>query len=181
MGWGRKAAMWQKTVAAALVLCGTQGFGYALCQEMQCLLYHDTEQKQLLLYMTREIAFLHRPMQELLEHISEKLQEPYRGLTASVAQEMRKDDGRGLHTIWQEQLEKLRESRYYPIQAINHLAGIGECLGCEEAELQLASLRLQMEELDEEIEKLKCRKEERSRLIQTLSLLTGIFCIVLFW
>ena len=51
--------MWQKTVAAALVLCGAQGFGYALCQEMKCMLYHDTEQKQMLLYMTREIAFLH--------------------------------------------------------------------------------------------------------------------------
>ena len=35
--------MWQKTVAAALVLCGAQGFGYALCQEMKCMLYHDTE------------------------------------------------------------------------------------------------------------------------------------------
>ena len=54
--------MWQKTVAAALVLCGAQGFGYALCQEMKCMLYHDTEQKQMLLYMTREIAFLHRPI-----------------------------------------------------------------------------------------------------------------------
>ena len=48
--------MWQKTVAAALVLCGAQGFGYALCQEMKCMLYHDTEQKQMLLYMTREIS-----------------------------------------------------------------------------------------------------------------------------
>ena len=70
--------MWQKTVAAALVLCGAQGFGYALCQEMKCMLYHDTEQKQMLLYMTREIAFLHRPIQEILEQIGEKLQEPYR-------------------------------------------------------------------------------------------------------
>ena len=65
--------MWQKTVAAALVLCGAQGFGYALCQEMKCMLYHDTEQKQMLLYMTREIAFLHRPIQEILEQIGEKL------------------------------------------------------------------------------------------------------------
>ena len=63
--------MWQKTVAAALVLCGAQGFGYALCQEMKCMLYHDTEQKQMLLYMTREIAFLHRPIQEILEQIGE--------------------------------------------------------------------------------------------------------------
>lgn len=172
--------MWQKTVAAALVLCGAQGFGYALCQEMKCMLYHDTEQKQMLLYMTREIAFLHRPIQEILEQTGEKLQEPYRSLTLEVACQMKKEDGRSLHTLWNEQTYKLRERRYYPTAAMDNLARIGECLGCEEDEMQIASLRLLMGNLDEEIEKLKCRKEERSRLIQTLSLLAGIFCIVLF-
>ena len=172
--------MWQKTVAAALVLCGAQGFGYALCQEMKCMLYHDTEQKQMLLYMTREIAFLHRPIQEILEQRGEKLQEPYRSLTLEVACQMKKEDGRSLHTLWNEQTYKLRERRYYPPAAMDNLARIGECLGCEEDERQIASLRLLMGNLDDEIEKIKCRKEERSRLIQTLSLLAGIFCIVLF-
>ena len=37
-----------------------------------------------------------------------------------------------------------------------------------------------MEHMEEEIEDIKSRKEERSRLIQTLSLLAGVFCIVLF-
>ena len=122
--------MWQKTVAAALVLCGAQGFGYALCQEMKCMLYHNTEQKQMLLYMTREIAFLHRPIQEILEQTGEKLQEPYRSLTLEVACQMKKEDGRSLHTLWNEQTYKLRERRYYPPAAMDNLARIGECLGC---------------------------------------------------
>ena len=46
--------------------------------------------------------------------------------------------------------------------------------------MQIASLTLISKELEEEIEDIKSRKEERSRLIQTLSLLAGVFCIVLF-
>ena len=68
---------------------------------------------------------------------------------------MKKEDGRSLHTLWNEQTYKLRERRYYPPAAMDNLARIGECLGCEEDEMQIASLRLLMGNLDEEIEKIK--------------------------
>ena len=172
--------MWQKTIAAILVLCGAQGFGYALCQEMQCMLYHDTEQKQMLLYIIREISFLHRPMEEIFSNIGEKLQEPYRKVITDIAEEMGTECGRGLHAIWQENVSQMQQKKKYPKKAIEHMYKIGECLGCEEDDMQIASLTLISKELEEEIEDIKSRKEERSRLIQTLSLLAGVFCIVLF-
>ena len=172
--------MWQKAIAAVLVLCGAQGFGYALCQEMQCILYHDLEQKQMLLYIIREISFMHRPMEEIFSKIGERLQQPYGEMVTDVAKQMETEYGKGLHEIWRERVFQMQRERKYPDRAIEHLCKIGESLGCEEDDMQIASLTLLSKELEEEIENIKSRKEERSRLIQTLSLLAGIFCVVLF-
>ena len=38
---------------------------------------------------------------------------------------MKKEDGRSLHTLWNEQTYKLRERRYYPPAAMDNLARIG--------------------------------------------------------
>lgn len=172
--------MWEKAVAATLVLTGAQGFGFALCQEMQCRLYHDKEQKQMLLYITGEITFLHRPMQEIFFCISNRLQEPYRTFTRTVAERMEEERGKGLHSIWEEEVNHMQHTRSYPEKAMLHLHKIGACFGCEEDELQIATITLMQKELEEEIESIKQGKEEKSRLIQTLSLLAGVFCIVLF-
>ena len=144
------------------------------------MLFHDMEIKQMLLYMNREIAFLHRPMQEIFACISERLQEPYRTLTGTVAERMNRERGKGLSVIWEEEVKKLLADKAYPQKALLHLEKIGACFGCEEDELQIASLTLVGKELEEEMEGIKSRKEEKSRLIQTLSLLAGVFCIVLF-
>lgn len=170
--------MWQKAVAGILVLCGTQGFGYAMCQEMKCLLYHDTEQKQMLLNMIGEISYLHRPMQEILERQQERIGSPYREFAASAARSM--NEGVCLRTIWSRQLEELQRGNRYPKKALEQLSRIGECLCFEDDGQQLNALKLLVAELEEEIGRIRSRKEERSRLIHTLSLLTGIFCIVLF-
>ena len=119
-------------------------------------------------------------MEEIFSNIGEKLQEPYRKMIADIAEQMGTECGRGLHTIWQESVSQMQQKRKYPKKAIEHMYKIGECLGCEEDDMQIASLTLISKELEEEIEDIKSRKEERSRLIQTLSLLAGVFCIVLF-
>ena len=80
-------SLWGKIIAGMLVLIGTQGFGMALSQEMKCLLYHMNEQKQMLFYIEREIAFLHRPMQEIFLSLSERLQKPYDSFLKKVALE----------------------------------------------------------------------------------------------
>lgn len=46
--------------------------------------------------------------------------------------------------------------------------------------MQMESLKLLETELAEEIDSRSEEKEEKSRLIRTLSLLAGIFCIILF-
>lgn len=172
--------MWGKIIAGLFILIGTQGFGLALSQEMKCFLYHLNEQKQMLFYMMREITFLHRPMQEIFLSMSERLQKPYDTFIGDVAQRMEDGSGKSLQEIWNEEIEKLEKNRCYPKKTFIYLKKMKRCFHCEEDEMQKESFAMLSEEIEEEISKIKKGKEEKDRLIRTLSLLAGILCIVIF-
>lgn len=172
--------MWEKAVAATLVIIGTQGFGCALCQEMQSKLYHEKEEKQMLLYMRNEIEFLHRPLQEIFDEIKDKVKEPYGTFLKNVSKRMQQGDGKTLKCLWYEELCKLEKGKSYPKEAMEYLKRIGENLGAAQDTFQSSALKLLQMELEDDINKNKKIKDEKTKLIQTLSLITGVFCVIVF-
>ncbi|MCM1184354.1 MAG: stage III sporulation protein AB [Roseburia sp.] len=161
-------------------MLGASGFGWSLCQEMKRMLFHLEEQKRMLLYIEREISFMHRPMQENLVSVSGRLREPYHSFVLEVAARMEERDGKSLRDIWHDRAEQGRRRGEYPAEAVRMLHRMEEVLGCEEDKMQIEALRLLETELAELAALRAKEKEEKSRLIQTLSVLAGIFCIVLF-
>ena len=172
--------MWEKTFAGMCVMLGATGFGWSVCQEMKRVLFHLEEQKHMLLYIQREISFMHRPMQEIFVSVSSRLKEPYQSFVLAVSASMEERDGRTLREIWRSGVEALQKNGDCPNEAARMLHRMEECLGCEEDKMQVDALGLLEAELSELINARAKEKEEKSRLIQTLSVLAGIFCIVLF-
>ena len=173
-------SLWGKIVAGLFILMGTQGFGMALSQEMKCFLYHLDEQKRMLFYIMREISFLHKPMQEIFLSLPERLQKPYDNFIEDVARRMDDETGKSLQEIWDEEIENLEKNRCYPKKTFLYLRKIKRCFHCEEDQMQKESFAMLSEEIEEEINRIKKGKEEKDRLIRTLSLLAGILCIVIF-
>lgn len=172
--------MWEKAIAGLCVMTGAFGFGYALCQEMNRVLFHLNEQKRLLLYMINEISFMHRPMQEIFGAAGDRLKEPYKSFTLKITECMEERSGKNLQEIWAGEIKLLQKSGECPKAAIGTLLRMGESFGCEEDKMQIDALRLIEAELSEEISVRTQEKEEKSKLIRTLSVLAGLFCIVLF-
>lgn len=173
-------SLWGELVAGMLVLIGAQGFGTALSQEMKCILYHMNEQKQMLFYIEREIAFIHRPMQEIFLSLSERLQKPYDSFLKRVAEKMEDGSGRGLSSIWKEEIDELYRHGGYPKKTFFYLSQMTRCFCCEEDEMQKEVFAMLSHEVGEELKKMRREKAEKDRLIRTLSLLAGILCIVIF-
>ena len=172
--------MWQKAVAGICVMVGAFGFGLSLCQEINSVLLHFKEQRRMLLFIYREISFLHRPMQEIFAAVGERLKEPYPDFLMAVSKSMEQRSGKNLQEIWREEAEQLQKEGACPKEAVKMLLRIGECFGCEEDKMQMESLKLLETELADEIDSRSEEKEEKSRLIRTLSVLAGIFCIIIF-
>lgn len=180
MEWGGDVSLWGELVAGMFVLIGAQGFGKALSQEMKCILYHMNEQKQMLFYIEREIAFIHRPMQEIFLSLSERLKKPYDSFLKRVSDKMEDGSGKGLSSIWKEEIDALYKNGGYPKKTFYYLSQMTRCFGCEEDEMQKQAFAMLSHEIGEELEKMRKEKAEKDRLIRTLSLLAGILCIVIF-
>lgn len=169
--------MWQKFVASACVMTGALGFGWSLCSEMSNQIWHLKQQKQILLYISGEITYLHRPMEEIFDMISTKAESPYDQFLKEVSQRMKERNGKSLISIWNESIQStvglIQTGRDYLIK-------MGDCFAYEGEQLQVQALGLFETELDSEIDRLTQKKNENSRLIKALSTLTGILCIILF-
>lgn len=172
--------MWQKLVACACVMTGAVGFGSALCGEMSNELRHLELQKQIVSYMKGEISYLHRPMEEVLDIISERTEPPYDVFLKNISESMKERSGIGLMSLWKAEADSLKEKGEISDRAFCYLRQMGKCFGCEGDMLQTETLGLFERELDLEIGKRLKKKEENDRLIRALSALTGILGIVFF-
>ncbi|MBE5877587.1 MAG: hypothetical protein E7290_11960 [Lachnospiraceae bacterium] len=172
--------MWYQAIAGGLVMAGAYGFGMALCQDMRCLLYHFEEQKRMLLYFERETDFLHRPIQESFDVIADRLATPYKELALGIADAMKNSQGMCFREIWRGKTEELAKGNSYPEKAMEYLRRIGDGIGSEEDTLQVELCAILRKELEEEMDKLKFERAQKSRVIHTLSLVSGILCVVMF-
>lgn len=161
-------------------MTGAFGFGYALCQEMNNVLFNFKEQKRLLLYIINGISFMHMPMEEILRTSGDRLKEPYRAFASKIAERMEQRSGKALYEIWQDEVRLLQKSGQCPKAAAATLLRIGESFGCEGDKMQIDALRLIEAELADEIDNRTHENEDKEKLIRTLSVLAGLFCVVLF-
>lgn len=166
--------------AAVMVIVGAVGFGHAICQENQVELEHLKKQKRMLLYMIREISFLHRPIQEVFLAIYSKLDEPYSNFMYGIFCEMDKDEGVSMQDAWNKMVEKVQLEKTGLRKSKITLDMIRDSVGCGEDTMQIEALKLVEMEIEDTIDKMQKEKAEKYKLIHTLSILAGIFCVVLF-
>jgi stage III sporulation protein AB len=172
--------MWQKLVAAGCVMTGAFGFGMSLCGEMNSDISYLKVQKQMLMYMIGEISYLHRPMEEIFDILSEKISEPYDDFLKNMSDKMRERSGKSLRNLWYAAIYDIEEQKKLSPIGIVYLKKMADCFDCEGDRLQIEALGLLERELDGEIDRLTEKKEENSRLIRVLSTLAGVLCVVLF-
>lgn len=172
--------MWQKFIAGACVMTGALGFGWSLCGEMNSDIWHLKQQKQILLNISGDITYLHRPMEEIFDMIAARAEQPYALFLGECAQRMKERSGDSLSDIWNEAVCARRGGTEFTRIGIEYLGKMGNCLEYEGEQLQVEALRLFEVEIDSEIDRLTVKKNENSRLIKALSTLTGILCIILF-
>lgn len=171
--------MWQKFVAGVCVMTGALGFGWSLCGEMSSDIRQLKLLKQILLYMMGEITYLHRPMEEIFDMVSEKTEPPYDAFLNEVSQKLKVRSGKSLTKIWNETIHSAKITAIISQTGLDYLGKMGKCFEYEGEQLQVEALELFEMELDDEIDRLKTKKDENSKLIKALSTLTGILCIIL--
>lgn len=171
--------MWQKLVAGACVMTGAVGFGFAVCGEINSTITHLKKLKELINYIIGEITYMHRPIAEILSIAAERMGEPYAEFLERTSVQLDERRGRALSDIWRANIAFIGENEI-PREALFYMERIGECFGLEGSNMQIESFRLFEHGLDERIDELIEKRREDARLINALSALAGVLCVVLF-
>jgi stage III sporulation protein AB len=161
-------------------MTGACGFGVSLCRDMDSDIKNLKIQKQMLLYIKGEISYIHRPMEEIFDILSEKFDAPYGTMLGSISDKMRERTGRSLQNIWLCEISDMNLGNEMSRICVSYLEKMSGCFGCEGGEIQVDTLELLEKEIECEISQLTEKKTQNSRLIRVLSTLAGVLCIILF-
>lgn len=170
--------MWRYIVTDLMIISGAYGFGYALCNDFRNDIEHLKMQRRILFNIESEIIYLHRTLDEIFEVISEKTIYPYNKFLQKNAKALRERSGKGIIQIWNNNIciiEKILNKK-----TIKYLIKMGKILGNEDGNAQVGEIKLLEKEIDDEIECLEKQLSQKEKIIKTLSLLSGIFILIVF-
>ena len=126
-----------------------------------------------------EIHYARQPLPEAFCHVSVRLPVPFGTFLSETADELKKADGRTLGEVWKMEEAKHLKGLHLVRADLEQLESLGEVLGYLDAEMQLAAIRLYLEQLENSIAEAQEHMGSRQKLYQSLGIAGGVFLVIL--
>ena len=168
-----------KILGSVLVLACSAGLGAAgsldlkrHCMELRLL-------KQAVYMLRGEIKYSKAPLPEAFAALAERIPGPFSEFFARLAEEMSRPGGKNLDVLWKEEIgHSLRQSSLKRDEK-EKLGQLGEGLGYLDLEMQLSTIELYLEQLEEDIALSQEEIRTKQKLYQSLGVAGGIFLVIL--
>ena len=166
-----------KTAGLFLLFSGCFSLGIGKSRSLKKRLELLKELKKLLLLLSGEIRCAKMPLPEAFQKIGSKAEEPFRTFFKKVAGELAGEGRRLPETAFSNQIGLLKESTLMP-EDRKFLLDLGKDLGYPDLSVQLETLKLFEEDLEELIKKAAEDYREKAKAYQYLGVLAGLFLVV---
>ena len=168
-----------KITGACLILCSAAGIGASFSGELKRRVMELRILKQLVYMLQGEIRNARLPLPEAFCHVSVRLPVPVGTFLSETADELKKADGRTLGEVWKMEEAKHLKGLHLVRADLEQLESLGEVLGYLDAEMQLAAIRLYLEQLENSIAEAQEHMGSRQKLYQSLGIAGGVFLVIL--
>ena len=111
--------------------------------------------------------------------MSVRLPAPFGTFLSETADELKKADGRTLGEVWKMEEAKHLKGLHLARADLEQLESLGEVLGYLDTEMQLAAIRLYLEQLENSIAEAQEHMGSRQRLYHSLGIAGGVFLVIL--
>lgn len=168
-----------KAAGICLILFSSTGIGFLSSRRLKERIEELESIRRLLLMLRGEIKYSRSTLPEAFQAIGRRLSKPYGDMLLKAASAMEQLQGQTLSQIWEERVtEALTESALYK-EDKEKLIHLGNQLGYLDAEMQIATLELYLEQLQEEIKNASENFKRNGKLYRTMGVMAGIFLAVL--
>ncbi len=168
-----------KITGACLILCSAAGIGASFSGDLKRRVRELRILKQLVYMLQGEIRYAHLPLAGGILSCVCAAASALRPFLSGTADELKKADGRTLGEVWKMEEAKHLKGLHLVRADLEQLESLGEVLGYLDAEMQLAAIRLYLEQLENSIAEAQEHMGSRQRLYQSLGIAGGVFLVIL--
>lgn len=167
-----------RLLACLLILYGSVGFSFKLCQEMRLRIRHVEQMKEIFRLFQSEISYSRAALPETCLNVSKRISEPYKSAMQEVYAETQKRSGMQFPVIWQDKMEQCLKEM--PVKRLEQeiFLGFGKQTGYIDWEMQVGMLEKNRNQLEELHTQLKSAMENKEKVVTSLGVLGGLMLVI---
>lgn len=136
------------------------------------------EFRRVLILLSGEIRYIHSPIPEAFSRVGKKVAEPYRSFLLAVAARLEGEDKRPLGEVFEEN-RGFFDGTALTKEDRERILELGRQIGYLDLTMQLKTLELCRETLEDAIKKAAADYGEKAKMYRYLGVLAGLFLVVL--
>jgi len=164
-----------KIVGCILIILSSTLMGFYCSSELKSRIEDLKELRKIIMLLRGDIRYGNTPLPEAINSIAKRHDGNFKAFLANVSEKLSERSGYTFSQIWAEAVKKElittslnKKDKYQMIQ-------FGDHLGYLDKEMQLNTLDLYIDQLDEEIRGLSGTVKEKTYLYNSLGIMAGIF------
>ena len=167
-----------KLIGSILIIGASLLYGFRIRRELQEHLDQLVAMKEMFLMLRGEISYARTPLKEAFLQIASQNKEPFCGFLTKAAKEMNANE-ESMGNFWSRLVEQEsgRFLFYEPERGL--LQRAGENFGYLDSQMQFKNLELYMEQAEVLIQNAQAQLKDRQKLSSVLSLMCGLFLVIL--
>lgn len=167
-----------RLLAGLLILYGSIGFSFKLCQEMRLRVRHIEQMKEIFRLFESEISYSRAALPETCLIVSKRVSEPYKSAMEEVYKETQKRSGMQFPVIWKEKMGQCLEEIPVKRQEQEIFLGFGNQTGFIDWEMQVGMIEKNKKQLEELHTQLKCAMENKEKVFTGMGVLGGLMLVI---
>lgn len=167
-----------KIAGGIIVLVAAAFYGWRLSMEQQEHLEQLLAMKEMFLMLEGEISYTKTPLREAFVRIATQNKEPFAGFLKKAAEGLL-ENRKSMGDYWRSLVEQEENRFLFSKEERELLKRSGENFGYLDGQMQLKNLELYIGQAEVMIEQFQKELKEKQKLAQTLSVMCGLFVIIL--
>jgi len=161
-------------MGAVLVILGSTGVGFYYSSMLSERTNELNNLKKIIIMLRGEINYNHSTISESLSVIAKRTKPPFDIFLQETADKLREMPGETIGSIWKEMIKIHLQGTSLKDKDIERLALLGDDLGYLDKKMQLSTLDLYSEHLEQQIQDSLTDYNKNSRLYRCLGIMGGI-------
>lgn len=169
-----------KAAGAVLVLGAAFLYGYQGKLRLEEHVRQLLQWKEILMMLSSEMTYTKTPLAEAFSNLAKGGKPPFGEFFESLSRRLDRERDKTFFELWQSQIADSGSAFCFTKDEMEIFTGLGEHLGHSDLQFQTDRMQLYVQQVEQKVVQAQGELAEKQRLYQYLSVMCGLFIILLF-